>query len=226
MKREKKPSLFCEGVEYKTQKAMTSRSQEILDSWELEEEHVSDFFYHLFKERHHACISLGEFPTKFKRMSNPRGPDPHHLYGFFPGRGWRAISWKKAISFLSQEAAIEKTLHNFFRAISNEIYPIHGRCQSPGCRSLAEDCHHVSPTFKEMYDFVRPMVSSVNVAVIDWFSEEDFSLPPDSKAVIEFKNLEKNSNKQFLCKTCHHKKKSEDTISPDDTVYISEDLFK
>jgi hypothetical protein len=201
--------LLVDDVLYETQIVMRAEAQKILDDWIIGDVHENNFFKELFKRRHPTCKLNHRFPVKFKREVNRMYgdvyvKDPHHLHGYFEDtQTWEPLSWVNAVKGVSLEKNLETDIKNSFRRVYHETPIPNIKCQNPQCQNKVEDLHHISPDFDDMFKIVRPMITQDDIN-----SNSDpnklFDIPENSGAMFNFKELEKYSIKEYLCKKCHY----------------------
>lgn len=188
---------------FKTKKALKAEIQRIISQHDFYEEFQCDLLSRLFADHHYFFRELGVYPSLFRKEWR-HGGSGYNFCGFIEGRGWRIISWNKAVA----ETTFEKHLISALRKQATEIANRNRKTECELCGGFAEDVHHESPAFK---DIAARCMETVTRDDRRWLLEnyfesdttENWCLPLTHPAVKLLEILHEHAVLISVCKDCH-----------------------
>jgi hypothetical protein len=168
---------------------------------------LSDLVYH----RHYWYSAQKKRPVKFKKRAWKSGEyrkaDSYSFQAYFPGLGWRELSWNKCVDGSNDiEENISKALREaaepFVLSYRNH-HPICERCETKPAREI----DHVDPEFSIIEKEARKLISEEEVT--SWatrlmgFERWDFAIPGSHPAIKFIQETHWTAKLMAVCKECH-----------------------
>ena len=199
---------------FPTQAAAREAIREIIRQEPFKVPFESALISDLIEERHYFCSPRGLRPSRFRKLP---GGNPYIFQGDFSNCvldrpvDWHTVSWDKCLKPPTKDwDRIVRAMRDRSEPIKVAYRRIQTICELCGIRT-AEEVHHESPTFVELSDTIRLLVSDSDIADClagwDWFAEDNFRLPENHKITLLFDDRHSRAVLQSLCKSCHNSTK-------------------
>ena len=199
------------GIEYRTKKEAEQAVRIEVARHALGQEFVSEMISDLIANHHYFCSKHKVRPEIFccrpdEGVDRRRGG--YQFKGFFPGIGWRSVSWSKCFNVPTWEAGKREMLRDACSDAMDMYRLKNYRCAGCGIEKPPLNCHHKKPSFAEMMRSVDRLFTDQDGLAWenrDWMKEECFTLGEKHPAIVEFMRLHSEAVLVVLCENCHKK---------------------
>jgi len=176
-----------------------------LKSKSFEEEFDSELLSDLIAEKHYYCSRHGLRPNQFRKLRHEVWD--YDLQVWFSERHkWHSVSWYQCVYPRRNQDWIARALRDAIAPESAARKRMNPTCERCGNAS-SDETHHVEPTFQQIVTDALSNLSDQDWEAIldrfDWWSDEPFSLPPNSPALIALREIHSGAKLIAVCTPCH-----------------------
>jgi hypothetical protein len=190
---------------YKTKKALEVDIQNLINSYDFNQEFESELLSDLMAEKHYGCLFHGLRPLWFLKKKNKLSYD---FFCFITPVGWYPISWRQAIKPETEKSIVEKALRYAIKPYTSGRKRQYRICERCG-KAPSEDTDHVEPEFNDIATQAINTLSGKDLKSImdsyksNFLNKEPFQLPENNSALIYTLEAHKTAKLQAVCKKCH-----------------------